>query len=102
MADKTEVNYEQLQQIMKMFSSEAEEINGLLKQTQSRVEDLHGGNWVGKGADKFFDEMQSTVLPAVQRLTNALHEAAQAMQKVIDTYRQAEEETQGFFHSVGN
>ena len=102
MADKTEVNYEQLQQIMKMFSSEAEEINGLQKQTQSRVEDLHGGNWIGKGADKFFDEMQSEVLPALRRLAAGLQEAAQVTQRILDTYRQAEEETQGFFNSVGN
>lgn len=101
MADKLEVNYDQLQGFMKSFDSEADEIQALMKQTQSRVEDLHGGGWVGKGADNFFNEMQSEILPALNRMVHALRVAGQTTREIAEIFNQAEEETQGYFNSFG-
>ena len=102
MADKTEVNYDQLQMFMKAFDAEAEDILALTKQTSSKVEDLHGDKWVGRGSDKFFSEMQGEVLPAMNRLVGALQQASQITREIAEIFNQAEEETQGFFNSLGD
>jgi WXG100 family type VII secretion target len=101
MAEKTELNYDQLQGFMKAFETEAEEIQALTKNTSSRVESLHGGEWIGRGADKFFNEMQSEVLPAMNRLVQALGTASQVTRQIAETFHSAEEETQGYFNSLG-
>jgi WXG100 family type VII secretion target len=99
MSDKTELNYEQMQGIVKKLQGEAEAINQLLSQTKSGVENLHGNGWVGRGSEQFFQEMESLVLPAMGRLVGALHAAANAADQVVNIYRQAEDEAQGMFKS---
>jgi len=86
--------------IVKMFRSEAQDIDGLLKQTKGKVESLHNNQWVGQGADKFFGEMEQSVLPAVGRLVGALGHAGDVAQKIADTIRQFDEETKSFFNNL--
>jgi WXG100 family type VII secretion target len=100
MADTTQIDYDQMQNIIKMFQSEQQEILNLLKQTDSKVEGLHGSEWVGKGADQFFNEMKSDVLPAVQRLAEALGAAGEAAQKIVEIFNSADEETRGYFGNI--
>lgn len=101
MADKTEVDYDQLQTFMQKFYSESEEYDALTKRTNSMVEDLHGGGWVGRGSDSFYAEMEDVVIPAMQRLVQALREAGQITQKIAEIFNQAEEESQGQFNAIG-
>jgi WXG100 family type VII secretion target len=101
MADTTQLDYDQMANIIKMFQSEQQELLNLLKQTDSKVEGLHGSEWIGKGADEFFNEMKGDVLPAVQRLTDALGAAGEAAQKIVEAFRSADEETKGFFGNIG-
>ncbi len=97
MADKTELNGEQLQAIAKKFQSEADELNNLLNQTRNRVNSLHGSGWVGAGADQFQSEMEGLVLPAVQRLVAGLHAASNAVNAIMKIYQDAQSQSQGFF-----
>jgi WXG100 family type VII secretion target len=90
-----------MQNIIKMFQSEQQEILNLLKQTDSKVEGLHGSEWIGKGADEFFNEMKTEVLPAVQRLAEALGAAGEAAQKIVEIFNSADEETRGYFNNIG-
>jgi WXG100 family type VII secretion target len=101
MADTTQLDYDQMQNIIKMFQSEQQEILNLLKQTDSKVEGLHGSEWIGKGADEFFNEMKTEVLPAVQRLAEALGAAGEAAQKIVEIFNSADEETRGYFNNIG-
>jgi WXG100 family type VII secretion target len=101
MADTTQLDYDQMQNIIKMFRSEQQEIMNLLKQTDSKVEGLHGSEWIGKGADQFFNEMKTDVLPAVQRLSDALGAAGEAAQKIVEIFNSADEETKGYFNNIG-
>jgi WXG100 family type VII secretion target len=101
MADTTQLDYDQMQNIIKMFLSEQQEIMNLLKQTDSKVEGLHGSEWIGKGADQFFNEMKTEVLPAVQRLSDALGAAGEAAQKIVEIFNSADEETKSYFTGIG-
>jgi WXG100 family type VII secretion target len=102
MADKTEVNYEQLQAIGKKFKSEGDAINQLLSQTKGRVDGLHGTGWIGRGSDQFFREMNEKLLPSLANLVQALNAAGEAADAVMKIYRSAEEQCQGFFKSIGD
>jgi len=91
------VHYDEMSAIVKSFRTEQQEIDALLKQTKSKVESLHNNQWVGQGAEKWFSEMEGTVLPAVQRLVNALGYAADTAQKIHETIHKHDEETKSFF-----
>lgn len=97
MADKTELNGEQLQNIAKKFQSEADELNNLLSQTRSKVDALHGTGWIGRGADEFNNEMQSLMLPAFQRLVEALNNASERVNAILKIYDDAQSQSQGYF-----
>jgi WXG100 family type VII secretion target len=101
MAGTTQVNYDDMNNIIKTFKTEEEEIMNLLKTTKSKVESLHNNQWVGQAADNFFNEMEQTVLPALARLARALGVGSDVAQKIVDTIRQADEETQSFFNNLG-
>lgn len=101
MAGTTKINYDEMQGIIKTLHAEEEEMKMLLSQTKSKVEALHGNQWVGQGADKFFGEMESTVLPKMGKLVYALGVASNVATQIINTIHQADEETKGFFGNLG-
>jgi WXG100 family type VII secretion target len=101
MAGTTQVNYDDMSNIVKSLKAEEEEIMNLLKNTKSKVENLHNNQWVGQAADNFFNEMEQTVLPAMARLARALGFGANVAQEIMNTIRQADEETQSFFNNLG-
>ena len=100
MAKIRKLNYDDMNSIVGKFKTEAQEIDGLLKQTKGKVESLHNNQWVGQGSEKFFSEMESLVMPAVGRLVDALNHAADVAQKIADTIRRFDEETKSFFNNL--
>jgi len=101
MAGTTQVNYDEMNDIINSLKTEEEEMMNLLKTTKSKVESLHNNQWVGQGADNFFNEMEQTVLPALARLAHALGVGADVATDIVNTIRQADEETQSFFNNIG-
>ncbi|OJX45868.1 MAG: hypothetical protein BGO78_11230 [Chloroflexi bacterium 44-23] len=101
MAEKSEVNYEQMGNIVKRFQTEADGVNQLLGQVRSRVEALHGNGWIGRGSDQFFGEMEQLILPSMNRLVHALQMAGSAADGIAKIYRSAEEQGQGVFKALG-
>jgi WXG100 family type VII secretion target len=101
MAGTTKLNYDEMQAIIKSLQSEEEEMKMLLSQTRSKVEALHNNQWIGQGADKFFGEMESTVLPKMEKLVMALDVAGRVANQIMQTIHQADEDTKGFFGNLG-
>ncbi len=101
MAGKTQVNYDEMQGIIKSLEGEEEEMKGLLSQTKSKVEALHNNQWVGQGADKFFGEMETEVFPKMEKLITALNVAAHVAKQITEIIHTADEETKGYFNSLG-
>ncbi len=97
MAANPRCEYPAMQAISKQFQSEQTDIQNLLNQTKSKVETLHGNLWQGDAADKFFEQMENTILPSMNRLVSALGRASEVTQKVSDTIQQADEGTKGNF-----
>jgi len=101
MADVTKLNYEELQGIIKTLKMEEEDIKNLMGNTKSKVEALHNNQWIGQGADKFFAEMESVVLPKTGKMVHALDVAGNVLGQIVQTIQQADEETKGFFGNLG-
>lgn len=101
MAGTTQINYDEMQAIIKSLQSEEDEIKALLSQTKSKVEALHGNQWVGQGADQFFNEMEGELLPAMGKMAYALGVAQNVAQQIVNTIHQADEDTKGFFANIG-
>lgn len=97
MADRTELNGEQLAQIAKKFQSEADELNQLLSQTRNKIGTLRSSGWVGRGSDQFYNEMESLVLPAVQRLVAALNAASNQVNAIMKIYDDAQNQAQSLY-----
>jgi WXG100 family type VII secretion target len=93
MADHVEVNYEQMQSVRNSFEQQSQDIQNMLKKIESQIDHLRGGEWIGQGANSFYDEMDSELLPAVQRLQQALQEGSQVIGQLVETFKQAEEES---------
>jgi len=101
MAGTTQINYDDMNGIVKTLKAEEDEIMNLMKQTKNKVDHLHGNQWVGEAADRFFNEMEQVVLPAMARLARALGVGADVAQEIMNTIRQADEETQSYFNNLG-
>jgi WXG100 family type VII secretion target len=100
MANTQQVNYDEMQTIIKSFQNEEQELQSLMNQTKSMVESLHGSQWMGDAADKFFNEMESLVLPRTGKMIYAVGVAGQVAQQIINTIHQADEETKSYFANL--
>ena len=58
---------------------------------------LQSGDWVGRGATAFYNEMDSQVLPALQRLVSALQQAQQVTVQISVIMQQVENEVAALF-----
>lgn len=99
MSDEIRADYDQLEQIASQFANQSQAIQQMLQNVRSSMDNLENDGWIGRGSDAFFDEMHSEVLPASQRLQDALEEASQATRQIVQTIRQAEEEASSPFRT---
>jgi WXG100 family type VII secretion target len=91
MADKTALDYQQLQDIVSKLTAEADDLSALLTQTSSQVENLHGNGWVGRGSDQFYSDVEDKVLPSMNKLVGALRSSGDTINKIVAVYKGAEQ-----------
>ncbi|MCB9420414.1 MAG: WXG100 family type VII secretion target [Ardenticatenaceae bacterium] len=97
MTDIIRVDYEALQKIADKFGQQSENTASMLQTVQGTMDPLEGGGWVGRGSDAFFNEMNSDILPAVQRLVEALAQAQTVSKQIHDLMQKADEEASSGF-----
>lgn len=95
-AETIQSQYENLQQVAQRFARRAETIQQLYS-TVNRQSQRLAGSWEGKAATAFMQEMRSTLLPGVQRLSSALEQSSRTTTKIAQRLRQAEEEAARLF-----
>jgi WXG100 family type VII secretion target len=92
MADEIRADYDRLEKVASQFANQSQEIQQMLQKVRGSMEPLESGGWIGRGSDAFFSEMQSEVLPATERLQQAMDEANRVTNQIVQTIRHAEEE----------
>jgi WXG100 family type VII secretion target len=86
-------DYDQVNQIASMFTAQGSAIAGVNKKIKAAQQTLEGGDWIGKGATAFFQEMNNEVNPSMKRLEKAMEEAASITKQIHNVMHQAEEES---------
>lgn len=92
MADRIEVNYEQLDQISQMLSTLNNNFTAYTQQFVSMADNLTSQGWIGMGSDAFEAETKNEFIPRLKRLTEAFEQASNSLKQIADTMGNAEEE----------
>jgi WXG100 family type VII secretion target len=95
-AEEIRADYDQLAQVASRLTNQSQQIQQMTQNVQRSMETLRSG-WEGRGSQAFFNEMQGKVLPGVNRLHQALQQAARVTQQISNTVRQAEDEASAPF-----
>lgn len=98
-ADEIRADYDQLSQVSSRFQNQSQATQEMIQSVRSSMDELKGG-WEGRGSNAFFSEMQGEILPAVNRLRQALQQAARVTQQIAQTVKQAEEEASSPFKAT--
>lgn len=100
-AQRIRVDYDALAQISQIFARQSEELQRTVQRVQQQKDNLEGGDWVGKGATAFYQEMDGEVLPSLKRLTTALNTADRVARQISQIMNQAEEEAARILITIG-
>ena len=84
-------DYDELTSLAGQFAQEADQASQMIQQIRNCVDDLQAGGWIGRGADKFYTEMEDLIFPALQRLVQALEEAGSGINKIGGLFSDAEQ-----------
>ena len=99
MAEEIRAHYDELDQVSTQFSNLAQVVQDMEQKVKASYGKLRDKGWIGMGAEAFFDEMESLVFPATDRLGQAFTEASQTTKKISQSVRQAEQEASNLFKS---
>lgn len=102
MSDTISIEYEQMNQICTRFSEESARVRKVMNELERQIQVLKQGGWIADAADAYYQEMDSDVLPGVNRLVQALELAADATNQISTTMKNAEQEAQSFFPKTTN
>ena len=100
-APKIRADHDQLNQIASRFGRQASDANKSLKRVKGQIDTLRGGDWVGKGASAFYNEMDSELLPALTRLASALYAAQKVTDQISKIMQGAEDEAARILAVIG-
>jgi WXG100 family type VII secretion target len=98
-----QLNYDVLEPIAKSFKDEGEDMVQLHSSTRQRVQSIRK-EWIGEAAEKFFEEMETDLLPALQRLAQALFCSQDIASEIMKIIQEADNESAAYFtnDSVGD
>ena len=91
-AEIIQATYDDLETLAASFGDCAEANADLYNRIVRGFQALQDGGWQGRGAAAFFAEMDSELLPAMQRLTSALAEGRAVLLEIKSLIEEAEEE----------
>jgi len=95
--DIIRADYDELARIAQEFDLEGCQIDQLILRLQRCVDELEHGGWIGRGANAFYNEMHNDVFPGLHRLADALIASSDAVTRISDIIREAEEEAASLF-----
>jgi len=100
-APKIRADYEQLQAAASRFGQQAQTTRQTLRNLQQQLNVLQAGDWVGQGANAFYQEMNESVLPTFRRLITALEGAADGTSQISAEMQSAEERAASVLKGAG-
>jgi WXG100 family type VII secretion target len=100
-ADVIRVDHDAMGQVANKFEQNSQKISQMLQDLQRPYQSLKDGGWIGQGATAFYAEMDSKVIPSVQRLIQALSQAGKSTNDISGVMRNADQEASSNFKDNG-
>jgi WXG100 family type VII secretion target len=97
---KIRCDFNEISQVIKIFKTQDSTLTQMTKRLASAKETLSGGDWIGRGAKRFYAEMDQDILPSLQRLARAMEGGAGNLQKSHKVMSQAEQESTNVFKAA--
>lgn len=97
-ADLIRVDYEQIAEIARRCEDESSLTTKCLNHVRSQAEALAQNGWHGANANRFYDDLEYEIFPAMQKLITALSKTQTALLTIAQTFREAEEEGASYFN----
>jgi WXG100 family type VII secretion target len=94
MSDTIQLEYDQLRSISQKLNREQADVQKLLTRLTSQMEVLRGGKWKAEAATRFYGDMDSNLIPRMQKLIKALQMTQDAITQTVNNVRQADEANQ--------
>lgn len=95
--DKVQMKYEELEQIAARLAEWSGRTSDATAKLNQQYSVLEGGGWIGRGFDKFSDELTGPVFTAMGKLENILEECSNVVRQAAERMRQAEQEAANRF-----
>ncbi|HRW09497.1 MAG TPA: WXG100 family type VII secretion target, partial [Caldilineaceae bacterium] len=93
------VDHQALEQVAGKFGSQSQAMAQMLHEVQRAYQPLKSGGWIGQGSTAFCNEMDSKILPALQRLIAALQQASRTTNEVRSLMREADQDASANFRN---
>jgi WXG100 family type VII secretion target len=83
--DLFQANSEVLQEVAQMFTQQADALRETLQRFTATAEDIRDHAWIGLGANTFFDEFDTVLVPQAEQIITNLESSAERINKVAQT-----------------
>ena len=83
--DLFQANSEVLQEVAQMFTQQADALRETLQRFTATAEDIRDHAWIGLGANTFFDEFDTVLVPQAEQIITNLESSAEKINKVAQT-----------------
>ncbi|MGD0003968.1 MAG: WXG100 family type VII secretion target [Anaerolineaceae bacterium] len=95
-SDRFQAKYDELDQLSGMFSNGAGQVGETMGKLKQAIENIRD-KWIGEGSQKFQQEMESEVLPALGKLQSALNEGASRTKQMAQLIHDHEQQASNLF-----
>lgn len=95
--DKVQMKYEELEQIAARISEWAGRTGDMTVKLNQQYQVLEGGGWIGRGFDKFADELTGPVFTSMNKLQEVLENLSNVVRQAGERMQQAEQEAASRF-----
>jgi WXG100 family type VII secretion target len=100
-SQKIRAGFDSLQRVSKVFQQQGSAVDKTLHRLASNKESLQSKDWAGRGANAFYREMDSLILPAFRDLSAALLGGSQIALQIMRIMHDAEDEATRIFWGQG-
>ena len=91
-ATQVRAEYDALRDVAGKFQQESDRISKSLQTLQRQADGLVGKSWIGQGATAFDKQLGNEIYPTFQKLSQALGQTSDVLQKVSKVFADAESE----------
>jgi WXG100 family type VII secretion target len=94
------VNYEMMKKFSNSFQGQGAATQQTIQKLSKVIEQLRGGDWIGEGANQFYNEMDSEVIPALKRLQSAMTEGDKVSKEIEKIQHETESMIETLFKDI--